>query len=57
MQMPNSTQSKLRLLVLMQKKYVYTCKNSVTKPNLDEFYVNFLNNIALKIVANSIKYV
>ena len=37
MQMPNSTQSKLCLLVLMQKKYVYTCKNSVTKLTLDEF--------------------
>ena len=37
MQMPNSTQSKLRLLVLLQKKYFYTRKNIVTKPNLDEF--------------------
>ena len=37
MQMPNSTPSKLRLLVLLQKKYLYTCKNIVTKPNLDEF--------------------
>ena len=35
MQMPNSTQSRLRLLVLPQKKYLYTCKNVVTKPNLD----------------------
>ena len=38
MQMPNSTQSKLRWLVLLQKKYLYTCKNIVTKPNLDEFF-------------------
>ena len=37
MQMPISTQRKLRLLVLLQKKYLYTCKNSVTKPNLEEF--------------------
>ena len=37
MQMPISTQSKLRLLVLLQKKYLYTCKNIVTKPNLEEF--------------------
>ena len=37
MQMPNSTQSKLRLLVLLQKKYLYTCKNIVTKPNLEDF--------------------
>ena len=37
MQMPNSTQSKLCLLVLLQKKYLYTCKNIVTKPNLEEF--------------------
>ena len=37
MQMPNSTQSKLCLLVLLQKKYLYTCKNIVTKRNLDEF--------------------
>ena len=37
MQMPNSTQSKLCLLVLLQKKYLYTCKNIVTKPDLDEF--------------------
>ena len=37
MQMPNWTQSKLLLLVLLQKKYLYTYKNIVTKPNLDEF--------------------
>ena len=37
MQMPNSIQSKLCLLVLLQKKYLYTCKNIVTKPDLDEF--------------------
>ena len=37
MQMPNSTQRKLCLLVLLQKKYLYTCKNIVTKPDLDEF--------------------
>ena len=38
MQMPNSTQSKLRLsVVLLQKKYYYTCKKIATKPNLDEF--------------------
>ena len=37
LQMPISTQSKLRLLVLLQKKYLYTCKNIVTKPNLEEF--------------------
>ena len=36
-QMPNSTQSKLRLLVLLLKKYLYTCKNIVTKPTLGEF--------------------
>ena len=37
MQMPILTQRKLRLLVLLQKKYLYTCKNIVTKPNLEEF--------------------
>ena len=38
MQMPNSTQSKLRLsVVFLQKKYLYTCKKIVTRPNLDEF--------------------
>ena len=37
MQMPISTQRKLRLLALLQKKYLYTCKNIVTKPNLEEF--------------------
>ena len=37
MQMPISTQRKIRLLVLLQKKYLYTCKNVVTKPNLEEF--------------------
>ena len=31
------TQRKLRLMVLLQKKYLYTCKNIVTKPNLEEF--------------------
>ena len=35
--MLNSAQSKLRLLVLLQKKYLHTFKNIVTKPNLDEF--------------------
>ena len=28
---------KLPLLVLLQKKYLYTCKNIVMKPNLEEF--------------------
>ena len=37
MQMPISTQRKLRPLVLLQKKYLYTCKNIVTKRNLEEF--------------------
>ena len=36
-QMPILTQRKLDLLVLLQKKYLYTCKNIVTKPNLEEF--------------------
>ena len=31
------TQRKLRLMVLLKKKYLYTCKNIVTKPNLEEF--------------------
>ena len=31
------TERKLRLLVLLQKKYLYTCKNIVMKPNLEEF--------------------
>ena len=57
MLMQNSTQSKLRLLVLLQKKYLYTCKNIVTKPNLDEFLGKFMNNIALKTVANNIEHV
>ena len=35
----------------------YTCKNTVTKPNLDEFLCKLFENIALKIVANNIKYV
>ena len=37
MQMLNSTQSKLCLSVLVQKKYLYTCNNIGTKPTLDEF--------------------
>ena len=37
MQMLNSTQSKLCLSVLLQKKYLYTCNNIGTKPTLDEF--------------------
>ena len=37
MQMPISTQRKLGLLVLLQKKYLYTCRSIVTKRNLDEF--------------------
>ena len=58
MQMPISTQSKLRLLVLLQKKYLYTCKNIVTKPNLEEFLRKLnLNNMELKIVVNDIEYV
>ena len=58
MQMPISTQRKLRLLVLLQKKYFYTCKNIVTKPNLEEFLCkHFEHYIALKIVANNIEHV
>ena len=58
MQIPISTQRKLRLLVLLQKKYLYTCKNIVTKPDLDEFLRKLFEIIiALKIVANNIKYV
>ena len=37
MQMLNSTQRKLCLSVLLQKKYLYTCNNIGTKPTLDEF--------------------
>ena len=37
MQLLNSTQSKLCLSVLQQKKYLYTCNNIGTKPTLDEF--------------------
>ena len=37
LQMPISTQRKLRLLVLLQNKCLYTCKNIVKKPNLEEF--------------------
>ena len=56
--MPISTQRKLRLLVLLQKKYFYTCKNIVTKPNLEEFLCkHFEHYIALKIVANNIEHV
>ena len=36
-QISNSAQSKLLLLALSQKIYLYTCKNIATKPNLDEF--------------------
>ena len=58
MQMPILTQRKLRLSVLLQKKYLYTCKNIVTKPNLEEFLHKLnLNNMELKIVANDIEYV
>ena len=35
--MSNSTQSKLSLLALLQKKYLCTCKNIATKLNFDEF--------------------
>ena len=49
-------QCKLWRLVLLQKKYLYTCKNIVTKPKRNS-YARFLNNIAFKIVANNIKYV
>ena len=37
MQLLNSTQSKLCLSVLLQKKYLYTCNNIGTKPTVDEF--------------------
>ena len=36
-QMLNSTQSKLCLSLLLQKKHLYTCNNIGTKPTLDEF--------------------
>ena len=58
MQMPILTQRKLRLSVLLQKKYLYTCKNIVTKPNLEKFLRKLnLNNMELKIVVNDIEYV
>ena len=38
-------------------RFHFYCLTIVTKPNLEEFYVSFLKNIALKIVANNIKYV
>ena len=37
LQMSNSAQSKLLLLALLEKKYLYTCKNIAIKPYLDEF--------------------
>ena len=36
-QLPISTQRKPRLLVLLQKNYLHTCRNFVRKPNLEEF--------------------
>ena len=57
MQMPNSTQSNRRLLVLLQKKYFYTCKNTVTKPNLDEFLLKRFEQYRIENLANNIKYV
>ena len=48
MQMPISTQRKLRLLVLLQKKYLYTCKNIVTKPNLEEFLRNLFEQYRIE---------
>ena len=48
MQMPNSTQSNRRLLVLLQKKYLYTCKNTVTKPNLDEFLLKLFEQCRIE---------
>ena len=51
MQMPNSTQRKFRLLLLLQKKYLYTCTNIVTKPNLEEFLRKLFEQYRIKIVA------
>ena len=56
MQMPISTQRKLRLLVLLQKKYLYTCKNIVTKPNLEEFLRKLFEQYRIVNVANNVKY-
>ena len=33
----NLLKSRLRLLILLHKKYLYTCKSITKKPNLDEF--------------------
>ena len=49
MQMPKSTQSKLSLsVVLLQKKYLYTGKKIVTKPNLDEFLRKLFEQYRIK---------
>ena len=48
LQMPISTQRKLRLLVILQKKYLYTCKNIVTKPNLEEFLLKLFEQYRIE---------
>ena len=48
MQMPISTQRKLHLLVLLQKKYLYTRKNIVTKPNLEDFLCQLFEQYRIK---------
>ena len=57
MQMPISTQRKLRLLVLLQKKYLYTCKNIVTKPNLEEFLPKLFEQYRIENCCKQYQYV
>ena len=48
MQIPILTQRKLRLLVLLRKKYLYTRKNIVTKPNSEEFLLKLFEQYRIE---------
>ena len=48
LQMSNSTQSKLLLLASLQKKYLCTSKNIVTKPNEHKFLRNLFEQYRIE---------
>ena len=47
-QMANSLQCRLRLMISLQKKYLYTCKNIEKKPSLDEFLIKLFEQYKIE---------
>ena len=47
-QLTNPHKSRLRLLILLQKKYLYTCKKLTKKPDLEEFVSKLLEQYRIE---------